>query len=129
MSWRGTVAKWLGLSPVVKYRIVEVQAPRTQVGWDKEMRETVATLSAHPGFVALLDRLKLQSSFLKSKLVGAEHKEMKDVIFLQAGIYWSDWLQQQIATATKRVVQTYKDATQEDEEAIKELSGLIERVE
>lgn len=144
MAWRDVVAKVLNVQPKieekfiyinrdvpgpVEYRIAEVEAPRTPVGWDKDMRETIATLSAHPGFVALLDRLKLQAGYLKAQLINREHKEMKDVIFLQSGIYWAGWLQQQIASATKRTVQSYKDAEAEDKQALAELNAMIERVE
>jgi hypothetical protein len=120
------LAKLLGVE--TKYKIVEVPAPRTQAGWDKDMRETIGTLSAHPGFVALISRLGLQASLLRAKLLNDRHPSLKDVEFLQSGIFWCSWLQQQVQTATTRTIQSQVDARVEDEQAFRELQATIEKV-
>jgi len=127
MSFREWVIRVLDIKPevreVVKYQVVEVPNLRTQSGWNREMRETVTTLSAHPGFVALCDRLALQAANLKQKLNYERHANIRDVEFLQSGIFWCNWLKQQVDAATNRVAIAKRDAEMEDVEAIKQIEA------
>jgi len=115
---------------VIKYKIVELEKPRPVAqGWDKESRETVMTLAAHPGFLILTDRLKIQSALLKQKLSQDRHNGLRDVEFLQSGIFWCNWLTQQLAAATTRAAATAKDAMKEDEDAFKELQSQLVKLD
>lgn len=113
---------------VEKIKLVEVPVLRTQSGWDREQRETVSTLSAHPGFVLLTDRLALQGSALKTKLNADRHPGIRDVEFLQSGIFWCAWLQNQVAAATTRTAVRRQDAAEEDVAAIREIESAYNRV-
>jgi len=111
------------------YKIVEVEKPRTQYRWDDNTRNAVSTLTSHPGFVALCDKLNLIRSQLKTKCYASVHKDLREVDYLQAGIFWSGWLQEQISQATlKGSVKQYVDPLQEELEAFKLLDAQIERV-
>lgn len=120
------LGKLLGVE--TKYRIVEVSAPRTQAGWDKDMREVVQTLAGHPGFIALTSRLGLQASLLRAKLLNDRHPSLRDVEFLQSGIFWCSWLEQQVQTATTKMIQSQVEAREDDEKAFRELQATIEKV-
>lgn len=117
-------------APQVVYKIVEVRVPRNKVrAWDDNTREAVASLSHHPGFLALVERLELTKSQITSSLNFTQHKELRHVDFLQAGIFWSGWLQDFVNKATQRGSQKqYVDPEQEELEAFKVLDAKIERL-
>lgn len=114
---------------VVKYKIVEVPSNRTQLkGGDKELREAIQTLSAHAGFIALTDRLNTMNAMLKTKLNAERHPDLRQVDFLQAGIYWSHWLQQEVARSTTKMPERPIDPLAEEEAAFREIDLAMERV-
>jgi hypothetical protein len=113
---------------IIKYQIVEVDKPRPNLGWDKESRETVMTLAAHPGFLVLLQKLSTQAALLRAKLVNDRHKEIKDVEFIQSGIFWCNWLQSQLTAATQRVKAEPQAAMDEEARAFKELQATLNKV-
>lgn len=124
MSWFSKVVE----GPV-RYKIVELFKPRTRLGGGAEVRESVASLAAHPGFLWLIGQLDAQNSMLRTKLVADRHKELKDVEFLQSGIYWSQWLQDMINRATMKLSRAQSDATVEETEAFNQLQSAIEKIE
>lgn len=113
--------------PVVQYKIVEL-TQRGPHGDEEGIRESVATLSSHPGFVWLVNRLKFQREALKSRVALERQTKIEDVIFLQAGIYWAGWLEQEIARLTTKLPQRKLDPFEEELAAFKELDSAIERV-
>lgn len=140
MSFKESIARLLNIEPTVKevvnwrdrevekIKLVEVPVLRTQSGWNRELRETVATLASHPGFVALTDRLALQAASLKAKLAADRHPTLRDVEFIQSGIFWCNWLQNQVAAATTRTAVRRQDAADEDIAAIKEIEATYAKV-
>lgn len=122
---------WLrGLfTPKVIYKVVEVKAPRPSYRWDQNTKDAVSTLAAHPGFVALTDRLALAKAQLETTIKQTRHKDLQTVEFLQSGVFWSEWLQDQVSKATtKGSTKTYLDPYEEELKAFKELDARIERV-
>lgn len=116
-------------APRVVYKIVEVKAPRPTYRWDENTRDSVATLSAHPGFVALIERLGVTKAQLESKNNTQWKKDLREADFLQAGIFWCNWLQDQVAKSTvKGSLHKYVDPMAEELAAFKELDARIERV-
>jgi len=113
--------------PKTTYKVVELDK-RLSVKADKEVAESVATLSAHPGFVYLTQRLDTQNAALKAKLVFEKHTNMDAVTFLQAGIYWSNWLKLEIQRATTKAPERAVDPFDEELAAFKEIDAQIERV-
>ena len=113
----------------VVYKIVEVKAPRPSYRWDQNTKDAVSTLSAHPGFVALTDRLALTKAQIESTLKQTMHKDLRQVDFLQAGLFWSQWLEEQVSkSTTKGSTRSYVDPMDEELAAFKELDSRIERV-
>jgi hypothetical protein len=116
-------------SPRVVYKIVEVKAPRPILKWDQSTQDAVSTLTSHPGFVALIERLSLTKAQLKSKNDTQWKKDLREADFLQAGIFWCSWLQNEVDKATfKGSQRKYVDPMQEELDAFKELDARIERV-
>jgi hypothetical protein len=114
---------------VVKYKVIEVPEARTHLkGGDKEIREVVQTLSSHAGFIWLTDRLSVMNAALTTKLKGERHPDLRQVDFLQAGIYWSNWLKQECARATTKMPEKQVDALAEEEQAFREIDAAIERI-
>ena len=60
------------------------------------MKEAVASLTHNPGFKFLLNKLEHVKAYLNRELVTGKHAEMKDVLYLQAGLYWAGWLQDEL---------------------------------
>jgi hypothetical protein len=116
---------------IVKYRIVELPEIRTHLkGGDKEIREVISTLSSHAGFIYLTDRLNRMNAAIDSKLKSERHADMRAVDFLQAGIYWTQWLQGEVARATQgKQPERSIDPMQEELDAFKEIDAAIERIE
>jgi hypothetical protein len=113
----------------VVYKVVEVPTPRTHLqGGEKEVRESIYTLAAHPGFVALTSRLSLQCAALKTKLNHERHADMRAVDFLQAGVYWSNWLMLELQRATTKMPERKLDAMEEEVAAFREIDAQLERV-
>jgi len=115
--------------PEPQYKIVELTEPRTlsQLG-DSEMRESIYTLASHPGFVSLMNKLAYQSQSLKTKLAHERHADLRSVDFLQAGIYWSNWLRQELTRVTTKLPERQLDPMEEELRAFKEIDATIERI-
>lgn len=123
--------KWIEklFQPRVEYRVVEYTEPRTRFkGGDASTRESVSTLSAHPGFLYLLSKCAAQNALLRSKLQNSFHQTLREVDLLQAGIYWSNWLKQELEKSTMGAPQPQTDAFDEELQAFKALDAQIERV-
>jgi hypothetical protein len=115
--------------PRVIYRVIEYNGQRTHFqGGDKGIRESVATLSSHPGFLYLLSKCNAQNALLSSKLKNSFHQTLREVDLLQAGIYWSDWLKQELDKSTMGATRPQTDAFDEERQAFEALDAQIERV-
>lgn len=113
---------------VIEYKVVEVKAPRTSQTWTKEIKDAVGTLSSHPGFVALTDRLNLQKQMLITKCTREFHKDLRENDLLQAGIFWLSYLQDTVGQATKLAPPSPVDAMEEELEAFRQIDASIERI-
>lgn len=116
---------WQEPSKEVVYRVVEVEKLRPLENTDETARE-VATLRGHSGFQWLVRKLKLQAANLRHELETAHHEDMKDVIGLQSGIFWCNWLQSQVDFAVERV--RSREATPSEIEFFNQISSTIERI-
>ena len=75
--------------------IVEVPKPVIRVEDTAELKAAVRSLSQHPGFQHLLQKLKLQRHLLETRLGRDRHAKLTDVEFLQSGLHWIGWLEAQ----------------------------------
>jgi hypothetical protein len=113
---------------VIQYKVIEVPPRTVSPAEDKEMRESVATLSSHPGWVHQMKKLDYLQSALKHKLNHEKQSTLEEVQFLQAGIYWAGWLRQEQTRATTKLMPQQQDPMQDELEAFKLLDNMIERV-
>ncbi len=82
------------------FLVVEIEKPYVLPELDQGSAAAVATLGSHPGFQYLVAKLKNQSALLKSTLAKKRQDSIRDVEFLQSGIVWCDWLEDQVHAAT-----------------------------
>ena len=113
---------------ITKYQVIELDEPRGSEDEDEAMKESIATLNSHPGFLHLVKRLSRQRAYLRSKLDFEKHTDLREVDFLQAGIFWCNWLNTEIKRATIKVAPRKLDAMEEELRAFREIDQQIERI-
>ena len=96
----------------IRYQVIEVEKPRLSKPFDKDIANSLLTLQGHPGFLWLLDQLRLERSYLQTILGTRRQKTLTDAEFLQAGIAWSGWLQDKMERAIG-----FREGSQEPQEA------------
>jgi len=112
----------------VAWRVVEVERPRPLHQLDPEAQKSVVALAAHPGFLYLMAKLRLQRHAMEEQLRSARHSSMRDVEFLQSGIHWCDWLHSQLQRATMEYDRPSQPATPPETEAFEEIRRMTEMV-
>ncbi len=121
--------RWMGFGAQPSFRIVEVEKPRP-LRADEESEASVATLSAHPGFLFLTAKMRLQRSLLETTLKKSRHASMEDVQMLQSGIFWLSWIEEQVNRGVHKVSAPKPQAAFEIEEAaFREAQEQIELIE
>lgn len=116
---------WFKEKAVEVVKIVEVEKPRAVAELDKSSRDAVTTLGGHPGFQYLLAKLKYQRSALETQLKYNRHDDIRQVDFLQSGIYWAKWLETQLSTEVlKQKPTVVTDVTQQEFEALREKAPI-----
>lgn len=113
-----------------KYRIVEIKKPRLANVEDEELRASLRALGNMPSFNFLLDRAKTQSSLLESRLKTTRFDESKiaEIAWLQAGIFWLNWIERDHALLTKQPPKPELPATDQELQAFRQIDALLERV-
>lgn len=128
MFWK----KWFTSQPQVVekvvYKVIEIRGPRVAQKWSKDIKDAVSTLAAHPGFVAITDRIALHRQMLEHKCSHEFHKDLRESDYLQAGVFWLGYIDRLIAESTKAPRSVAVDAYDEELEAFKELDARIERI-
>lgn len=122
--------KWLLSLFQKQILIVEVEKPRPSQELSQSAQESLQTLGSHPAFQYLLAKLKLQRSMLETKLRNERHASLTEVEFIQSGIFWSRWLEDQVSKAVFKVPQLPTTVPISDEElnAFKQLQASISSV-
>jgi hypothetical protein len=115
--------------PQREYLIVEVPAHRTHSKWSDEIRASAATLNSHPGFLAIMDKIELQRSLLGAQLTNTFHKDLRQVDYLQAGVYWLGILQRLVQSTTAVGSKQYISPEQEEQLAFEEINKSINRLQ
>src|SRR5712691_9205562 len=136
MSWHLWLYKKLFMPPAPAvvyvdkpvYKVIEVKAPRSNQAWTKDIKEAIGTLSSHPGFIAIVDRLNLQKQMLEHKCAHEYRKDLREGDYLQAGVFWFGYVQDLVNKATKLSPSSAVDPFQEELEAFKEIDNQIERI-
>lgn len=84
------------MNPAIK--IIEIEKTPTVV----DDPEAVKALANHPGWVVLMQRLKNQRALLKARLEVDSHKDLRAVDFLQSGLKWLGYLQEEVDKAVAK---------------------------
>jgi hypothetical protein len=87
------------------YTVVEIEKTRP-VDLSPEAAASVESLQGHAGFLWLLSRLKYQAARLRTELETVHHEDIREVDFLQSGLFWCNWLQQQLDIGHNRYIST-----------------------
>jgi hypothetical protein len=112
---------------VVKFQVVEVERPRVIPPVEAEVSKSVATLQGHPGFQYLVEKLRLQRAQLRSALCHQRQSDLKDVEFLQSGIAWTGWLEDQLTRAVNfQEPKEPQPAAETEREAFEDIQRFIE---
>ena len=69
---------------------------------DLNDEDSLRTLSVHPGFITLCNRLSLQRVALKNILETKKHTDIRVVDDLQAGLKWLGYLENEVNRAVDR---------------------------
>lgn len=86
-------------TPRQQYQVIEIEK-----GVSVKIDDAaIATLSDHPGFVALVNRMKLRKAYISSQLTNNRHESIRDVDSLQHGLHWLGYLESEVNTAIGNV--------------------------
>jgi hypothetical protein len=109
-------------------KLIEVDKLRTPFKVDGSGVEQIQTLVAHPGFQLLLSELRTQRGFLEAKLLNEAQKTLREVQFIQSGIYWSKWLETKLTNATVKHSRVLMEPTVDELAAFREIDAALQRV-
>lgn len=110
-------------------KIVEIEKQLGVPELNEASAASVASLRDHPGMQYLLAKFRLQAAALKTVLTTQRQKDLNDVEFLQSGIAWCSWLQQQLDKALQIQNQPKpRPARPQELETFEELSSRIDWV-
>lgn len=107
------------------YTVVEVEKKPLQD--TPESVAAVKSLEDHAGFRYLLNKLKFQAARLSSELLTKRHSDMREVEFLQSGLQWCGWLQQQLDLTNEKYRQM-RPATPQEEMHFHDIESTIELI-
>lgn len=111
------------------YFVIEVEKPRTQPTVEgPELRELLRSLQGHPGFRFLTDRLRTQRFALEGRLKATRFTSTTDVEFVQSGIFWTNWVEMELARLVMTPPKPDLPATDQEVEAFHQINDLLERV-
>jgi hypothetical protein len=87
----------------------------------------IATLRDHPGFVALMNRMKLKQAFLKAQLE-QRHESLRDVDILVIGLAWSRLMEFEVNTAIGKLKANQSPVALVDVDEFEKVRSAIESV-
>jgi hypothetical protein len=77
--------------------ILEIESTKRIPPLDANTREAVTSLRSHPGFQYLLGKLRVERAVFESQLRNQRHSNLSDVAYLQAGAFWTNWLEKEVS--------------------------------
>lgn len=124
MGWN----KFFGNIPEPRYKVIPVtKTHETEPVLNDELRASIRTLEFHPGFEYLLRRADAVKAFLKRQLEEGKHTDMREVHYLQAGIYWASFWEREMRSKSQPI-KPPADATELDREAFEAARLALEVV-
>lgn len=83
----------------------------------KDDEESIRALAHHPGFVALMNRLKLQRGVLKTRLENQVFDDIRQCYHLQNGLKWLDYLNSEVNKVVLKKQEAQATRARPDEQA------------
>lgn len=83
--------------PIEVPYILEIESTKRIPPLDASTREAVTSLRSHPGFQYLLGKLRVERAVFESQLRNTRHSNISDVAYLQAGAFWTNWLEKEVS--------------------------------
>lgn len=112
-----------------KFKVVEIEKKHVSKLDEKSVAPFVSRLKDDPGFQFLMAKLEVQRALLRDSLEKNRHKSQADFEFLQSGLNWCSWLQQQVETAVGIVSQPQaRPARAYELEAFEQLRQNVELI-
>ena len=91
-------------------------------------REEFDALRANPMFQHLLGRLRAQHQMLKAQCATTRFDDIKDLAFVQSGVFWTGWLERDIALLTQAPPRQELPPLDYEEEEFNKIFNLLEKV-
>jgi len=113
-------------SKPASFQVIELEKPIPKLS--REDNSNIASLATHPGFHALVGRLRLQRSMLQSALCNLPLNSLQDVYQLQAGIKWITWLDKQVTKAAGKSGESPRDALELEEREFRRMAEALQLV-
>lgn len=108
--------------------VVEVPRAERLTPDTESDREAIAALDTHPGFRRLVAKLRFQQQLLELKATRERPKNLREVDFVQSGIFWTGWLDAQVAREVKRPRRTAEPLNSTEQSALEAVRAAIEVV-
>jgi hypothetical protein len=113
---------------VSKPVFIELKDPRRPEAMSHEMKEMLKTLQLNPAFQYLLNRFQVAKAAARAKLDTDFSLTEQQMHFLQAGIYWAGFIENDLAHLTAEPRRVEHKASQEDLEMFRDIEASIEMV-
>lgn len=110
----------------LEVRVVEVEKGETLPVYSDDLKRSVGTLQAHPGFLYLLQKLNAQRAYLRTTLETKRHPDLKEAEFLQSGIAWSGWLEAELKKAVSLPAPAAMQASPTEQSIFEESQRMLE---
>jgi len=111
----------------IVYKILEVPTNATIPDFDAETQAAIRSLDSHPGFEALLNKLRLQRSLIDNNLRKQRQDKIEDYYWLQALEFALDYAESFLKSEVKKIrVPKPREAFDEETEQFEKISAALE---
>lgn len=118
--------RWFKNTVITRFKVIEIEKPLPRL--TEEDGRNISSLANHPGFHALLGRLKVQKGVLETMLKTGKHESLAEVSSLQAGIAWINWLDKQVQLQAGKQPLEPRDALELEDREFRRMAEALEFV-
>jgi hypothetical protein len=86
----------------LRYAIVEVPVGAIIPDYDEEVQKAIRSLDSHPGFEAVLNKLRLQKALVESALKKQKYEHIEDYYYLQAMVHGLEYTENFLKSEVKK---------------------------
>jgi hypothetical protein len=118
-------------TPIVKYPVYKIiEAPKASPlpELTTELKESLRALQLHPGFQYLMMRLQLERATIRETLEKGYQIPEGGLRHLQAGVYYTGWLENEIKRLTSVPRGPERTATPDEERLFAEAHSALELI-